>query len=169
MSDATYYLLIGIAVGLLLTAFVLLARPIRNWRQRREMRSALAAFKRQREGLEAKFHDLASRSGKPRGLRWIDCDFLDTVTFARHKATRLLTAFVGVNIRFEAIAGDDMEGVAAVNTVRDASAVFHFRRGVWGTGGRAVFNMNPHEALERQQDQFERVELPSAHAARDQG
>ena len=76
--------------------------------------------------------------------------------------TGLLTAFVAVNISFEAIAGGDMEDVEAVNTVRDAAAVFHYQRGRWGTGGRALFNMNPHDAIQRLEGQYEPV--PVGHA-----
>ena len=88
------------------------------------------------------------------GLRVVS----DNVTFARDKTSGLLTAFVGINIRFEAIEGGDMEDVAAVGTVRDAVAVFHFDRGMWGTGGKALFNMNPQDALEKLVAQFEPVQ-----------
>jgi hypothetical protein len=88
-------------------------------------------------------------------LRWIDCRWEDNVTFARDKQTGLLTAFVAVNIRFEAIEGGDMEDVAAVDTIRDAAALFHYQNGRWGTGGRALFNLNPDEALIRLENQFE--------------
>jgi hypothetical protein len=148
------------AIALLVTAVVLLRKPLKVWRERREAEQARGDFKRQREMLEAKFFDLAAASGKPRGLRWVDCDWLEAVTFARDRQTGLLTAFVAVNIRFEAIEGGDMEGVAAVGNIRDAAAVFHYQKGNWGTGGRALFNMNPDDALDRLQAQFERVALP---------
>jgi hypothetical protein len=50
-----------------------------------------------------------------------------------------------------------MEDVEAVSTIRDAAAVFHFRAGQWGTGGKALFNMNPEDAITRLQGQFEPV------------
>ena len=74
-------------------------------------------------------------------------------------STGLLTAFVAVNIRFEAVEGGDMEDVEAVATVRDAAALFHYNRGRWGTGGRALFNMNPEDALNRLEGQFEAVSV----------
>ena len=107
--------------------------------------------------LEAKFFDVAAATGKPRGLRWVDCDWLEEVTYARDRQTGLLTAFVAVNIRFEAIEGGDMEDVAAVGNIRDAAAVFHYERGNWGTGGRALFNMSPGDAIKRLEGQFEPV------------
>ena len=46
------------------------------------------------------------------------------------------------------------EDVAAVGTVRDACAVFHYQQGQWGTGGKALFNMNAGDAVSRLQGQF---------------
>lgn len=148
----------GAAIGVvLLLALAAASIPLaRRWRAR-EAQSAVRQFRRQREQLEAKFMDLAQVIGKPRGLRWLDCDWLSDVTFARDRQTGLITAFAGINVRFEAIAGGDMEDVAAVGTVRDAVAVFHYHRGLWGTGGKALFNMNADEAITRLTAQFEAV------------
>jgi len=130
---------------------------LRKWRQQQEAEQAVQAFRLQREQLEAKFFDMACSRGVPRGLRWLECDWQNDVTFARDKGSGLVTAFVAVNIRFEAIEGEDMEEVEAVSTVRDAAAVFHYQKGRWGTGGRPLFNMNPADAIERLKGQFEPV------------
>lgn len=129
--------------------------PLKRRMRSNEGRRALQVFRLQREMLEAKFFDIAATLGKPRGLRWIDCSWEDNVTFARDRETGLLTAFVAVNIKFEAIEGGDMEDVPAVDTIRDAAALFHYQNGRWGTGGRALFNLNPDEALIRLENQFE--------------
>jgi len=151
----------GIVVGLgILTAVYW--KPLRKWRRQREARQAMRLFRLQREHLEAKFFDLAGSRGIPRGLRWLDCDWQNDVTFARDLSSGLLTAFVAVNIRFEALEGGDMEDVEAVSTIRDAAAVFHFQKGRWGTGGRPLFNMNPQDAVERLQGQFEPVSIEPA-------
>jgi len=139
-------------VGFILTAPSL----VRCWRRRRED-SALDLFRLQREQLEAKFFDLARGRGIPRDLRWVECEWLPEVTFGRSVDEGRLTAFVGVNIRFEAIEGGDMEDVEAVGLIRDATAIFHFQDGHWGTGGRAMFNMDPHAAIDRLVGQFEPV------------
>lgn len=144
---------LGILVGLIVLA-ALVHRPLRRWAYQREERQAREQFKIQRETLEAKFFDIARQLGKPRDLTWIDCDWQPVVTFARDAETGLLTAFVAVNIRFEAVEGGDMEGVEAVGLIRDAAAVFHFKDGAWGTGGRALFNMNPEDAVTRLRDQY---------------
>lgn len=140
--------------AVVLVAVASLAIPLAKAWRRREVKHALQLFRLRREMLEARFFDVARGLGKPRGLRWVECDWQNGVTFARDKQTGLLTAFVAVNIRFEAIEGGEMEDVAAVSTVRDAAAVFHYRDGVWGTGGRALFNMNPQDAVRQLSAQF---------------
>jgi hypothetical protein len=133
------------------------AQPLLKFLRRREGSKAKRLFRLRREVLEAKFFELASQGGKPRGLIWTECDWQEPVTFARDLESGLLTAFVGVEIHFEAIPGGDMEDVEAVSTVRDAAAVFHYRAGQWGTGGKALFNMNPADAVTRLEGQFEPV------------
>ncbi|MCH8829183.1 MAG: hypothetical protein IID45_06355 [Planctomycetes bacterium] len=132
-------------------------KPLRAGLRAREAAHGISLFRMQRERLEAKFFDLAAASGKPRGLRWVECEWFSAVAFARDLTSGLLTAFVAVNVRFEAVEGSDMEEVAAVGTIRDATALFHFRHGQWGTGGRALFNMNPEDAISRLQGQFELI------------
>lgn len=149
---------IGVAIVLFIV-FCFAAIPLAKWWQKFEARRAIRLFHQRREALEAKFFDLARSLGKPRGLKWCDCEWFKEVTFARDKNSKLLTAFVGVNIRFEAIEGGDMEGVAAVGTIRDGVAVFHYHHGAWGTGGKVLFNMNPQEALEKLVAQFEPVRM----------
>lgn len=153
-------ILITLAVCIAVAAIALRMawQPLRARLERSETNRALRTFRLQREVLEARFFDLASSLGKPRDLRWIECDWQDSVTFAREKQSGLLTAFVAVNIRFEAVEGGDMEGVEAVGNVRDAAAVFHYQHGRWGTGGRALFNMNADDALIRLEGQFEKVD-----------
>lgn len=150
--------LIGILLGACLLACL---APWWVRRQRRnELIRALDEFKLRRELLEAKFFELASQIGRPRGLRWTQCDWQNEVRFARDAQTRLLTAFVSVEIHFEAIEGGEMEDVAAVGDVRDATALFHYQDGVWGTGGKALFNMDPSTAVERLAGQYEPVTRP---------
>ncbi len=144
-----------VVVSLILA--VVLWRPIRKRRLAREVAGGVAQFRLKREQLEAKFFDLAAAGGKPRGLRWLECEWQDPVAFARDVQTGMLTALVAVNIRFEAVEGGDMEDVASVGLIRDAAAVFHYQNGRWGTGGRALFNMNPQDALTRLEGQFEPV------------
>jgi hypothetical protein len=128
--------------------------------QRRHIRYARERFQSQREQLAVEFLQAASATGKPRGLRWVACDWNPEIAFARGRKTGQLAALVAVTIRFEAIEGGDMEGVEAVGNLRHASALFFFHQGRWQTAGRAVFNLGPNEALERLKGQFERLPEP---------
>jgi hypothetical protein len=150
--------LILIAVPVvLLVAFVLAAPGLARRRRRRIQSRAVSGFRIEREHLEARFFDLARGRGIPRDLRWVECEWLEQVTFGRSVEDGMLTAFVGVNIRFEAVEGGDMEDVEAVGLIRDAAALFHYQHGHWGTGGRAMFNMDPQTAIERLAGQYEPV------------
>jgi hypothetical protein len=157
MMDYFWWIGLGTAAGLVV--LVLAWRPVRDTFREIQDDKARERFSLQREHLEAKFIDLAAASGKPRGLRWKDCDFENAVSFARDKATGKLAALVAVNISFEAVEGGDMEGIAAVANLRNASAVFFFDRGQWHTAGKAIFNLNPDEAIARFEGQYERVEM----------
>ena len=130
------------------------------WRMLRRPSPALARqqFQQQREHLEADFLRAASASGKPRGLRWIGCDWENLLEFARDRQSGHLTAIAGVTIRFEAIEGSDMEGLPAVGNLRNGSAVFVHDGRRWLATGRVVFNLNPNEVIAHFAQQFERVE-----------
>jgi hypothetical protein len=150
-----------VPVGITLVVVVVLAGivwlPIRTRLRERRLARARREFHRHREHLEAKFLQLASRSGKPRGLDWVRCDFDDDVVYARHRRSGELSAFVGVTIGFEAVEGGGMEEVEAVSNLRAATAVFRVERGAWATDGRALFNLNPSEAIAYYQDNLELV------------
>ncbi len=143
--------LILVAVAVLL-ALMLMLRPYGV-----PVAFARARFERHRGALEVQFFEAASRSGKPRGLRWTRCEWGPAVEFARDRQTGQLLALAGVTISFEAIEGSDMEGLPAVGNLRTASAVFFFHRGQWFTNGRAVFNLNPAEVIARFKNQYEHV------------
>jgi hypothetical protein len=120
------------------------------WKRNRQaamLEFAQKSFRLKREHLEAKFFELAGNSGKPRGLEWVGCDFENDVTYARDRESGELNALVGVTIRFAAIEGGGMEEVEAVGNLRAATAVFQFRERQWRSDGRAIFNLNPAEAI----------------------
>lgn len=143
--------------------FLVVWRPVRARMRETQLARARRDFHRQRERLEAKFMTLAAKSGKPRGLDWVRCDFEDDVLYTRHKQSGELSAFVGVTIGFEAIAGGGMEEVEAVSNLRAATAVFRVERGNWATDGRALFNLTPTEAVSYYQENLELVAQELAH------
>jgi hypothetical protein len=136
---------------------VLIRKPLRTFGRKIQVERALELFKLQRELLLAKFFSAASATGKPRGLRWKECQWDGEVELARDKRSGQIAALAPVTIEFEAIEGSDMGGLPAVGNLRNASAVFFFHRGQWQTVGKAVFNMNPNEAIQHFKNQYERV------------
>lgn len=151
------WIALGLAAIVVISGGLLAWRPMRARIRQRELARARHTFRRQREHLEARFFSLAADSGKPRGLEWVRCDFDDDVIYARHRRSGELSAFVGVTIGFEAVEGGGMEDVEAVGNLRAATAVFRVERGNWATDGRALFNLNPSEAIAYYQDNFELV------------
>lgn len=151
-----WWMLIVLVPALFVVAFVA-AAALHRFGGQVVIERARELFKLQRERLEAQFLTAAGASGKPRGLRWKDCQWDDPVVFVRDRATSQIHALVGVTIAFEAIPGSDMEGLPAVGNLRNASAVFEYLRGHWRTQGKAVFNMNPDEAVNHFDGQYERV------------
>lgn len=142
------YLWIALAAGLMLAIVaVRLWITSRKTRHREQLRSAVAAFEGRLPALADEFHAAASATGKPRGLRWKSCDFGDSAQFAIDRVSDELYALAPVTISFEAVEGGGMEEVEAVGNLRTASAVFVHRDGDWTTDGRAVFNLEPAEAI----------------------
>jgi hypothetical protein len=132
------------------------------WLGRREgpqaqFERARRQFQQNRKELETAFYRAAAATGKPRGLRWKECQWSELIEWVREKQTGQLLAIVGVTIAFEAIEGGEMEGLAAVGNLRNASAVFFLQDGTWQTNGRVIFNLNPDEALVHFKSGYERV------------
>jgi hypothetical protein len=153
-----FWWLPALLASVVIVALAALAwRPLRARLRERELARAQKEFHRRREHLEARFLQLASESGMPRGLEWVRCDFEDDVVYARNRRSGEICAFVGVTIGFEAVEGGPMEDVEAVANLRAGTAVFRVERGAWRTDGRAIFNLNPAEAVAHYQANLELV------------
>jgi hypothetical protein len=159
-----FWVSVGVGVAAVLVAIGIwaAAKPYFAERRRAANDHARRSFHLQRERLECLFFQASAHSGKPRGLRWMDCDFEDGVTYACNRQNGKLAALVGCTIRFEAIEGGGMEHVAAVTNLRAATAVFEFDGKQWHTLGRVIFNLNPAEAIEHFRDQLVMVGQESA-------
>ncbi len=156
-----------ILVGVLCVVIIgmLAARPLRRAMLEAQLAEARRLFHIQRERLEAKFVQLAEKSGKPRGLRWALCEFDDDVSYARDRKSTKITAMVACTISFEAIEGGDMEEVEAVGNLRAATSVFTFQHNQWSTDGRAIFNLGPTEAIAYYHKSLVPVGQETAHAS----
>lgn len=148
-------LLIG---GLILAVAVSLLLFMRRKSQTCNLLSARRRFQIRREWLEAKFFTLASDSGSPRGLEWVDVDFDDAVKFARDRKNGNLRALVGVTVRFRAVEGGPLDGNPNADNPRAATAVFYLDGEEWSTKGRTVFNLNPAQAIQHFKQELELVE-----------
>jgi hypothetical protein len=155
--DAFYWIVAAAVAVCGIIAAIMVWRPIQIARGEKMLARARREFHRQREQLEARFLTRAGSCGKPRGLRWSDCNFEDDVTYARDRRNRRLSAFVAVTISFEAVEGGGMEENENVRNLRAATAVFDYDRGRWNTDGRAIFNLNPTEAIQFYQANLELV------------
>jgi len=149
---------IGVGIAFVLLAIVVLWPRVRDYWAMRELERVRNIFYRRREWAEAKFLTLASESGKPRGLAWVQCEFDNGVSFARDRESGDLRALVAVTISFEAIEGGGMEDNPNVGNLRAATAVFRFDGNDWTTDGRAIFNLNPLQAIEHFQHELETVD-----------
>lgn len=137
-----------LVLGCAALAARLLARRLHSRDRERGMRE----FRLRRERLEAEFVRLASARGMPRDLLWRECQWLDSLAFGRGIDSRLLTAFAGVLVRFEVADAADADDYPDAALLREGVALFHYRSGRWGTGGRVIFNLSPEDALERLTD-----------------
>src|SRR5262245_56702985 len=94
--------------------FVLLAwNRLKRWGDQVQLARARELFHLQHERLQADFLRAAAATGKPRGLIWVECLFESELEFARDRQTRRLMALVAATVRFEAVAGSDMEDLPA--------------------------------------------------------
>jgi hypothetical protein len=146
------------AMVLLAVVGVGIALYLRKRPQRSSLERARKLFHLRREWLEAKFFTLAAKSGKPRGLEWVDCDFDDAVSFARDRHTGQLQAIVAVTIKFRAIEGGGMEDNPNVENLKAGSALFSFDDNEWSSDGRVVFNLNPVQTIMHYRQTLEMVE-----------
>jgi hypothetical protein len=124
----------------------------------RFVQRAVVEFGKNRDLLESNFFRAASLSGKPRGLAWKQCSFGDGILLGRDRANGELIALVPVTIGFEAIEGGGMEDVEAVGNLRAATAVFTNNGREWTTQGRAVFNLEPREVLDKFRESLEPID-----------
>ena len=153
--DGGMYLLMTFVVLVMLTAAGLAVRFVLRVRSARRLLNAAQQYSHNRDSLEQTFFETAAASGKPRGLKWKQCDFHENPLLARDRSTGEFYSLTGVTVSFEAIAGGDMEDVQAVGNLRCATAVFVYRDSRWTTDGQVIFNLEPHEALQRYRDSLE--------------
>ena len=149
---------VGVTVAVLLVLAVGCAGFYKRYRERARLRLARELLHRRREWLEAEFLTKASASGQPRRFVWENCEFDNAFSLARDRHSGQLRALVGVTIALAPIDEDRADGLETAVSQREATAVFHFDGTQWMTDGRAVFNLNPAETIQRYSHELELVE-----------
>lgn len=149
--------LLGLLIFSLLAFGWLLWVMLRPMLFARRVDRALRQFGGDRPRLESLFFEKSAASGKPRGLSWKSCAFQNGLVLARDRVNGEFVGLVGVTIGFEAVEGGGMEDVEAVGNLRAATAVFTWNGTTWDTAGRAVFNLEPREVLERYESSLDRI------------
>jgi hypothetical protein len=139
-----------------------LMRPFFRRRSQLRLRTLLNRFAWQREQLEARFFDVAGRSGEPPGWRWETIDFARAVSFARDRSTGRLSALVEVEIGLVPSGTPTLAIGEEPQRRQHATAVFQVVRGRWTTKGRFLDNMSPREALHRFPDRYEALPQTSS-------
>lgn len=145
MSDPMWWWLTGGLAAVLVLAAVV--RWLRHFGEVVQAERARELFRLQHERFEEALIEAASRSGKPRGLKWTSCTITGDALLVREKATGGIAALVPVTVQFEPVEGSDMEDVPAAREPRPTTAVFAFSRGEWTTAGRVLFNLDPHQTV----------------------
>jgi hypothetical protein len=154
---------LSIVVVVLVALVVFLRRPRRKVSRTVPLLGAKQRFRMQREGLEAKFIQLAASRARRGAPRWADCSFDDDVAYVRNRATGELSAFVAMTIATEEQEASPSAAAEAVGNLQAGTAVFRFDRDHWVTDGRAILNLSPVEAVHRFGDDLEIVTEDLAH------
>jgi hypothetical protein len=144
-------------IGILVVAWALLWRPIRTMSREVQFSKAKKFFHTQRERLEAKFINLASKRSKSESPKCSDCTFADDVSYVRNRTTGELSAFVAISVAMENVDSNALNNGEAVSNLQLGTAVFRFDRDHWETDGRAILNLSPSEAIRFYRKDLEKV------------
>src|SRR6516225_5570777 len=113
------YWLIPLLVIAILALVIVIWSPLRSFGKEMQIERARELFKLQRERLEAQFLKAAAATGKPRGLRWKDCQWDDAVEFVRERSSGQIAARMEVTVQFETIERSNKEGLPTVVKLGD--------------------------------------------------
>lgn len=148
-------LIVGLAIALLAG---ILWRRMRAAQLLARQKLAKLQLQEQFDELTSAFLAAAQASGKPRGLAWKDCELSGVPVFTVDRVSGELYALLTATISFEAVEGGGMEDVEAVGNLRTATVIFVYRNQHWATDGRAVFNLEPDQVLDRFSESLQPVE-----------
>jgi len=133
----------GILPTCLVSAYLIVRRPLRQVVEELHVDQARLLFRRRREWLEARFLTSLGQLDPIERLRWEEARWHDQVHWARDNQTRRLLALV--EIHFELDPFDE----APEPIARHATALFEYRKGRWFADGKRLDATRPDEALLR--------------------
>ena len=134
---------VGVVPPCLVAAWLLLRRPLRQFREDRHVGRARELFRLQREWLEARFLGSLAKVDPLERVRWEDAHWHDEVIWARDRQSRAFLALIGVH--FDATSFDDLGDPRP----RNATALFEYRKGRWFAEGKRLDELRPDEAVLR--------------------
>lgn len=95
------------------------------------------------DALRAEVLRLGEASGRPRGLRWAAVEANGEPVFVE------VVALLPVVIRFEPVAGSEMEEVEAAREPRPAVAICRWDGRAWRPDPKPTFNLSVEQVIER--------------------
>ncbi|MHC5537289.1 hypothetical protein ACYOEI_03520 [Singulisphaera rosea] len=140
----------GILPACLIALWLILRRPARKFAEEMHLDHARDLFRQQREWLEARFLGALGKIDQIERLRWEDAHWHDEILWARDRQTRRLLALIAVH--FDSNPFDDLPD----SPLRHSTALFEFRKGRWVAEGKRLDEIDPDEAVRRNQ-RFEPV------------
>ncbi|MEZ6139282.1 MAG: hypothetical protein R3B84_01810 [Zavarzinella sp.] len=120
----------------------------RHFRTELELGWAAESFRLQQELLQEMFIAESRKSGKPKGLQWVSCQFDSAPAFIQDKQHQRLIVLVEMLIQFEPIPGSDMEDNPAAREPRLGTAVFFVQKKSWSTEGKIFLNLRIQNAYQ---------------------
>ena len=118
-----------------------------RWFRRRV--SPRAEFMHHRPELLREWFTKAAATGNPRELIWVSYVEGGEIAWAKVSAEGRLLALVPVVVQFEPVLGGLLEDVLQSRDPRAVVAVFRWVCGKWMPDARAIFNLAPHQLIER--------------------
>ena len=141
---------VGVIPTCLIASWLILRRPLRNLAEEMHVDHARDLFRQQREWLEARFLRALTQVDPTEAARWDEAHWHDEVLWARDRHTRRLLALICVH--FDVHPFDDLTEPRP----RHATALFEFHKGCWRAEGKRLDEVQPDEAVRRNQ-RFEPV------------
>ena len=106
-------------------------------------------FELDRPTLMEKWFALFCETWRPRGLNLLGFGDAGETVWAKDSVEGHWLALIPAMIRIELVSGGELDDVPQAREPRAVVAVFRWDRRTWVPDGRAIFNLTPHQMIER--------------------